>query len=283
MVCREQLHERNRRWDYQKFTYIGGDAYTAPVAAVTQAGTTTYYYLLRDYLGNITHLVNTANQVVAEYNFDAWGRRRSADDWSYTLDQNDLELFAGRGFTAHESLPWFNLVNMNGRLYDPLVGRFLSPDPFVQIPDYTQNLNRYSYCLNNPLIYTDPSGEIIFTILSAIFCPALLPMAIQTDIGWITGGISSKQNGGSFWEGALVGGAIGAINGGLSMISPIKIPFGNSGFGLSIAPQFAVGTDGMGFGFNATVGYDLGKGFTAGVNFGGTYYASCCRYWGKWF
>ena len=113
----------------KEFTYIGGDAYTAPVAAVTQAGTTTFYFLLRDYLGNITHLVNTSNQVVAEYNFDAWGRRRSADDWSYTLDQNDLELFAGRGFTAHESLPWFNLVNMNGRLYDPLVGRFLSPDP----------------------------------------------------------------------------------------------------------------------------------------------------------
>jgi len=145
----------------KEYTFLGGDAYTAPVAAVTQAGTTTYYYLLRDYLGNITHLVNSSNQVVAEYNFDAWGRRRSADDWSYTLDQNDLELFAGRGFTAHESLPWFNLVNMNGRLYDPLVGRFLSPDPYVQMPDYTQNLNRYSYALNNPLRYTDPDGEFI--------------------------------------------------------------------------------------------------------------------------
>jgi hypothetical protein len=53
---------------------------------------------------------------------------------------------------------------MNGRLYDPLVGRFLSPDPFVQIPDYTQNLNRYSYCLNNPLKYTDPSGEFWWLI-----------------------------------------------------------------------------------------------------------------------
>jgi len=99
-------------------------------------------------------------------------------------------------------------------------------------------------------------------------------MAIQTDIGWITGGISSKQNGGTFIEGALVGGTIGAINGALSIISPIKIPFGESGFGLSIAPQFAVDTDGLGIGVNANVGYDLGKGFTAGVNFGGTLYAS---------
>jgi hypothetical protein len=99
-------------------------------------------------------------------------------------------------------------------------------------------------------------------------------MAIQTDIGWITGGLGSVANGGSFWRGALIGGAIGAANGALSMISPIKIPFGDSGFGLSIAPQFAIGTDGLGLGFNATLGYDLGKGFSAGVNFGGTYYAS---------
>jgi hypothetical protein len=47
---------------------------------------------------------------------------------------------------------------MNGRVYDPVLGRFLSPDPYVQQPDFSQSLNRYSYCLNNPLIYTDPSG-----------------------------------------------------------------------------------------------------------------------------
>jgi hypothetical protein len=43
-------------------------------------------------------------------------------------------------------------------MYDPVLGRFLSPDPFVQAPDFSQNFNRYSYCLNNPLKYTDPSG-----------------------------------------------------------------------------------------------------------------------------
>ena len=48
---------------------------------------------------------------------------------------------------------------MNARLYDPLVGRFLSPDPYIQAPDFTQNFNRYSYALNNPLKYTDPSGN----------------------------------------------------------------------------------------------------------------------------
>ncbi|MDR1526179.1 MAG: RHS repeat-associated core domain-containing protein [Dysgonamonadaceae bacterium] len=56
-------------------------------------------------------------------------------------------------------LPEFGLINMNGRMYDPLLGRFLSPDPFVQMPDFSQSFNRYSYCLNNPLKYNDPSGN----------------------------------------------------------------------------------------------------------------------------
>jgi hypothetical protein len=47
---------------------------------------------------------------------------------------------------------------MNGRVYDPLLGRFLSADPVVQSPDHTQSFNRYNYCVNNPLMFTDPSG-----------------------------------------------------------------------------------------------------------------------------
>ncbi|MGB8490345.1 MAG: RHS repeat-associated core domain-containing protein [Bacteroidales bacterium] len=63
-----------------------------------------------------------------------------------------------RGFTGHEHLDQFGLINMNGRVYDPLTAMFLSPDNFIQSPDFTQNFNRYSYCLNNPLVFTDPSG-----------------------------------------------------------------------------------------------------------------------------
>jgi RHS repeat-associated protein len=206
----------------REYTYLGGDAYTAPVAAVTQDGATAYYYLLRDYLGNITHQVNTSNEVVAEYNFDAWGRRRSADDWSYTLDGNDLALFADRGFTGHEHLTWFNLVNMNGRLYDPLVGRFLNVDPYVQMPDYTQNFNRYSYCLNNPLKFTDPNGEwfgiddgIAFVIGGAVNLTVNL---IQGNIDNIGEGLAAFGAGGAAGTLSLYGpagwAAGGAIVGG---------------------------------------------------------------------
>lgn len=235
----------------KEYTYLGGDAYTAPVAAVTQSGTTTYYYLLCDYLGNITHQVNTSNTVVAEYNFDAWGRRRSADDWSYTMDANDLSLFADRGFTSHEYLSWFNLYNMNGRLYDPLVARFISPDPYVQAPGSTQSMNRYTYCMNNPLIYVDyngctwasnfgewidKNGKQIVTIAATVVVVAavtvatagmgtpLLAAAIVGGAGGFTSGATSTWlNGGSFTQGlgagainGVIGAAAGVAGGALS-------------------------------------------------------------------
>lgn len=53
---------------------------------------------------------------------------------------------------------------MNARLYDPATSRFLSPDPYVQTPEQSQNFNRYSYCMNNPLKYTDKNGKFFFLI-----------------------------------------------------------------------------------------------------------------------
>ena len=63
-----------------------------------------------------------------------------------------------RGYTFHEHLEEFNLINMNGRMYDPLLARFLNADPLLQDNTDAQNYNRYSYVLNNPTKYTDPSG-----------------------------------------------------------------------------------------------------------------------------
>ncbi len=103
-----------------------------------------------------------------EYSYDAWGNPRDAADWTQPAIQT---LFAGRGFTGHEHIEEFALINMNGRVYDPMVGRFFSPDPYVQLPGFAGSYNRYSYCLNNPLIYTDPDGEFIFTIIGALLAP----------------------------------------------------------------------------------------------------------------
>lgn len=111
-------------------------------------------------------------------------------------------------------------------MYDPTTGRFLSPDNYVQFPDYTQAFNRYSYCLNNPLIYTDPDGEFIFTALCLIIPGAqfLLPVAIGADLGMWAGG--SAVNGtinpfkwdysdGKTWAGMGVGALAGGVGGGI--------------------------------------------------------------------
>ena len=135
-------------------------AYTAvAVAKKTGTGSWVVYHIFRDHLGTITHLKN--GSTIDEYSFDAWGRRRDKDNWSYTLS-GEPALFADRGFTGHEYLEDFNLYNMNGRLYDPVLGRFLSPDPYIADPSFTQSYNRYSYVLNNPLKYNDPTGELPF-------------------------------------------------------------------------------------------------------------------------
>ena len=99
---------------------------------------------------------------------------------------------------------------MNGRMYDPVLGRFLSPDPFVQAPGLSQSFNRYSYALNNPLIYTDPDGEIFW----------LIPVAIGAIIGGYTGykiadahgyNLGNWQTWGYMLGGAVIGGASGYL------------------------------------------------------------------------
>ncbi|MCF8345489.1 MAG: RHS repeat-associated core domain-containing protein [Bacteroidales bacterium] len=119
-------------------------------------------YILRDHLGSLNYVLDKDGGVVQEVNFDAWGRRRNPHTWTYYENNDDPpELMFSRGFTSHEHLDEFQLINMNGRIYDPIIARFLSPDPIVQLPEYSQNFNRYSYVLNNPLRFTDPSGFLV--------------------------------------------------------------------------------------------------------------------------
>ncbi len=129
------------------------------------------YYIHKDYLGSYQTISNQSGNIAEVngqqqvYAFDPWGRRRDPDTWvPYASTPSDL-LF-DRGFTGHEHLDAFALINMNGRVYDPLLGRFLSPDNYVQMPDYTQGLNRYTYGYNNPMVYTDPSGDNPLALLA---------------------------------------------------------------------------------------------------------------------
>ncbi|WP_242661205.1 RHS repeat domain-containing protein [Flavobacterium johnsoniae] len=65
------------------------------------------------------------------------------------------------------TLQSINIINMKGRLYDPKIHRFLQPDNNIQAPLNVQNYNRYSYALNNPLKYSDQSGEFLNKIFGS--------------------------------------------------------------------------------------------------------------------
>lgn len=152
--------------------YIGGDAYSAPVIWRSVQGSTTtseYLYLHRDYLGSIVAITDNNGVVKEKRHFDAWGNIAKLQNGSgVTLSSFT---YLNRGYTGHQHLPSVWLVHMNGRLYDPTLHRFLMPDNFVQDPSNTQNFNRYGYVLNNPLRYTDPTGERAAISLEDIILP----------------------------------------------------------------------------------------------------------------
>lgn len=200
--------EDNVNNTYKEWTYIYAPTGLCAVN-YNNNGIRKLYYVAPDHLGSPVMLINSNGQVAEEYSFDAWGRRRNPQDWN----DYDTANFVGlggmmiRGYTMHEMLDEVGIINMNGRIYDPVLGRFLQPDNYVQSPDNLQNFNRYGYCLNNPLKYTDPSGEIFWAI----------PAAIGAVVGAYVGGVTAS--GGQFnplkwdskaWKGAGVGAIVGA-------------------------------------------------------------------------
>ena len=158
---------------YEFTTYIGGDAYTAPIVVrQTDNATSSLFYLHRDHLGSILAISNSLGNVVEKRLFDAWG--------DIVKVQNGAGValtkltFIERGYTGHEHLQYCRLINMNGRLYDPRIHRFLQPDNNLQEPYNTQNYNRYGYVLNNPLRYTDPTGESWWEVIGYVISTYIL-------------------------------------------------------------------------------------------------------------
>jgi RHS repeat-associated protein len=124
------------------------------------SGTNSVYYVTSDHLGSSAAITNSSGSVLVNESFDAFGRRRGSN-WSSNPSAGDWTAIAGttrRGFTEHTMLDNLNLVHMNGRVYDPIIGRFLSADPLIDGVMNTQGWNRYSYVKNNPLSFIDPSG-----------------------------------------------------------------------------------------------------------------------------
>jgi RHS repeat-associated protein len=204
-------------------------------------------YFQQDHLGSTAVITNEAGAVVERLAYDPWGKRRFPNGLPDKQD-SIVPLTTDRGYTEHEHLDEVGVIHMNGRIYDPYVGRFMSADPFIQAPYELQSHNRYAYVMNNPLFYTDPSGyswlgnalQGISDSVTSIVQPlektakvaVVAYIAYQTGqwalvsgygvigagaIGGFAGGFAGTAiNGGNFSQavrGGLIGGATGAAFG----------------------------------------------------------------------
>ncbi len=165
------------------------------------------YYPTMDYLGSLVALADHLGNRIESYSYDAWGRMRDYNNWNNYIDEGSLTYFdiLGRGFTGHEHMSDYRLINMNGRVYDPILSQFIQPDNQVQVSDFTAGYNRYAYALNNPLTYTDPSGEGFVTA-----------MLISAAISVASNGIMNSVDNKPFFQNAGYAAVLGAVGGAAS-------------------------------------------------------------------
>lgn len=206
--------------------YLNGGYYGSTCMFVNIRGTgiaPAPWYLCRDNLGSLTGLISKDYEISERWSYDPWGGFR---------DPSTLEPIAfpeyniiDRGFCGHEYLPEFGLINMNARLYDPMLGRFLSPDPYVQFPDATQSFNRYTYAMNNPLLYVDENGEVVHILIGAAIggIGNLIYKACTGQIHNFGDGLAA------FGIGAVAGG-VGAATGGVAFAAAGGAALGAGGF-----------------------------------------------------
>ena len=169
---------------------------------------TKYYYVL-NLQGDVTEIRSTSNALVAQYNYDAFGNILSIKDANgnnitsstHIANVNPLRY---RGYFYDTETGFYYL---NSRYYDPATRRFISADDADILAvgqEELMNYNLYSYCFNNPVMYTDGNGEFPFFAITA---------AIGAVAGAVVGGIVAASNGDNVWAGIGIGAAAGGLIG----------------------------------------------------------------------
>ena len=231
--------------DWEQIIYVNGG--NGLCAIVVLSDEINRYAVYKDHLGSILTVTKSVPGeqepvVIARQNFDAWGRDRNADTWLHE-ESFDLPAWLYRGYTGHEHVRQFELINMNGRMYDPVVGQMLSPDNFNVNTTSTLSFNRYNYVQCNPMKYTDPTGEIIWFVAAGALVGGYLGGAIAAGDGGIDNArwnpFSKGQgwNNTDWWKGAIVGSlmgagaglAVGAVAGGAATTASLNTFLSTSG------------------------------------------------------
>ena len=186
----------------------------------------TLYYVHTDHLGSWNVVTDRYRRIVHQYYLDAWGDAKIVDGDGISVNKPLFD----RGFTGHEHHYDFGLINMNGRMYDPYTSMFLSPDNYIQAPDNSQSFNRYAYCLNNPLKYTDPNGEAWHLAIGAALggitnlafnwnnCDGFLEYATAFAVGAASGFVTAATGGASAGMQLLAAAGTSAVTSGVNNI-----------------------------------------------------------------
>lgn len=154
---------------HKHYIKVGGE--TIAQYSITSSNIEKTEYFHRDNQGSLISVTGVDGRVTSQLDYDAFGNRR------VVLGESVIDGVinnVSRGYTGHEHLDKLALIHMNGRVFDPLLGRFLSADPYVQYADNLQSYNRYSYVLNNPMSYTDPSGFLSKKVKKALSAAAFI-------------------------------------------------------------------------------------------------------------
>ena len=197
----------------QQKAYIGPNTIYIETKDVNDStnNKTEIYEALHDNLGSVTDITDENGSVKQHFSYLPFGEQKQ------TKGVVPYHPITHKGFTGHEQIDveGINLIHMDGRIYDPVIGRFLSADPFVQDPGNSQCLNRYSYCINNPLAFTDPTGfGLCSWVKRNIISPVVhaVKSVVNSTIGRIFTGIlvaaiTYFTCGLDLWVAAAIGGA----------------------------------------------------------------------------
>lgn len=199
------MFEKEQKTDgtVENHYYLNAAGKTFALLTTKNDGSSNIRYWHKDELGSLTAVTDEQGNVVERLSYEAFGKRRNTNgttDPNNTITGQTTE----RGYTGHEHLDDVGLIHMNGRVYDPLIGRFMEADPTVPNADWLQDYNRYSYLQNNPFAGTDPTGFIYnkpqdtSTNSDSTLSDALNKVG---DLGSNWGG-SRGTNGGDRWAGS---------------------------------------------------------------------------------
>ncbi|WP_460762721.1 RHS repeat-associated core domain-containing protein, partial [Lysobacter fragariae] len=202
--------------------------------------------------------------VVNQMDFLAFGARRDFD--TQTAGGTPPSLTT-RGFTGHETVDGvLGLIHMNGRIFDPGLGRFLQADPVIQAPDNAQSWNAYTYCFNNPLTYVDPTGRMSQSVRQVLAIVIIVVAAITQQYWAIKGAaafwyaVGTGFLAGYASTGTLQGGLYGAFSG--ALFYGIGTYFQNAQWAQATAANNAFGSGLTWGGYGAKV---LAHGTAGGV------------------